>query len=279
MIARAGGFLAFVALAALLHVAAFALARSAGETAAGAGGTATISVRGGSAALAALVEAWSHPPSTGEATALAPPPAPVRPPRQAAAPVALPTLPALTPAANERPARLDPATRQVPARPGGPPVPRARPAGLEAPALARPTRPLPAAAARAPATAAASVAAGTGGTVSEGVSGRAAQKTGDADAQPRALAAWGVALQRALQRGLGVVPGPRPGREMRVLIALEVTREGRVLRTGIARSSGRPDLDRAALAAVARSGPLPPAPETLTAPAYPFEVPIVFEPA
>lgn len=276
MTARWGGFLPFLALAALLHLAAFGVARpGGGEAAAGAGGTAPVTLRGGDPALAALVAEWQRPPVA--AVSPAPPPAglPARAAR-AERELALRPLPGVTPAAPE--ASVAPPAAPV-AREAPEPRPRARPDRLAATRQPAAEQDRPAASRRAAPEPAVSVAAGAGGTAMAGAAGRAEASTGEAATAARARAAWGAELQRALQRGLVIAPGLRTRREIRVLLDLEITPEGRVLRAGIARSSGRPDLDRAVLSAVARAGRLPRAPEELTAPVYPFEVPIVFEPA
>jgi protein TonB len=275
MTARAGGFLPFVAFAILLHVAAFGIARSGGEAAAGAGGSAPVTLRGGDPALAALVVEWQRPPVTSVAAAKLPTSMPVRA-AKAAPELALRPLPGVTPAAPESPI-TPPSAPVVHATPE--PRPLARPDRLEARRRPPAEQDQQAVVRRAAPEPAVTVAAGTGGTAVAGASGRAEATTGEERTAARARAVWGAALQHALQRGLVIAPGLRTRREIRVLLDLEISPEGRVLRAEIARSSGRPDIDRAVLSAVARAGRLPRAPEELTAPVYPFEVPIVFEPA
>ena len=90
-------------------------------------------------------------------------------------------------------------------------------------------------------------------------------------------ASWGAAIRKKIERrksyprGAGKAAGT-------VTVQLTVTRAGGLATVALARSSGHPVLDAAALSVVRQAGGFPKAPAGLTEPSYVFTLPITFAP-
>ena len=99
--------------------------------------------------------------------------------------------------------------------------------------------------------------AGTRGSVQTSPVPNVSQKTRQA-----AASAWAAAIQRRIARHHAYPRGTRA--EGRVRVAMVILPDGRLDRVAVARSSGTTALDKAAIAAVKRAAPFPPAPAALT---------------
>lgn len=274
---RAPRFLAFVLLALVLHLAAFALwprAQLGGPNGAGEGGFDVISLAPGDGSLSALVAEWERPPALDETPAALP-----EPPAPQAAPV--PDLPpdVTVPAAPDAPPA--PAEMALPAPvPDAPPAPVAAPAPPKAkaqPAKPKPAKPQrsapPKAAPAAPGPAQAGAkAAGAGGGTAAGVNGTSREGSLSPGALRSALAEWGGQIRARIERQK---QRPAGGASGRVLLALTVGRDGRLISVSVAQSAGAA-ADAAALASVRAAGRFPPAPASLAEPSYSFTLPLRF---
>lgn len=272
-------FLAFVLLALALHLAAFAFwprVRLGGPNGAGEGGFDSVSLAPSDGSLSALVAEWERPPALDETPAALPEPPT---PQAAPAPDLPPDVP--VPAAPEAPQA--PAAMALPALvPDAPPAPVAAPAPPKAkaqpakPKQAKPQRRTPPQAPAAPAAPgpaqAGSKAAGAGGGSAAGVNGASREGSLSPGERRSALAEWGgqirARVERAKQR-------PAGGGAGRVLLALTVARDGRLISVSVAQSAGEA-ADAAALASVRRAGRFPPAPRALSEPSYSFTLPLRF---
>ena len=245
-----------------VHLAGFALwgwqAPSAGAQAAGAGGTALVTIAPADAALAAVIDSWDRPPNTA-------PDLPERPPQvaEAAPDLPAPDLPAPEP---------DPAS----AKPTAPLQPKADAApNPDAPgAQTRPKpRPTPPAAPAAPAQ----QAAGQGGGATAGEAGSDAAATAETAAVADARLAWGAAIRARIEARKAY---PRDGRGASgtVTLRLSVAGDGRLRGVEVIEGSGSPALDRAAVQAVRQAGRFARAPAEVGAEGARFTLPVTFAP-
>jgi protein TonB len=85
------------------------------------------------------------------------------------------------------------------------------------------------------------------------------------------MAQWGGQIMARIERARPRVQGTG-----QVTLALQVARSGQLAGLTVARSSGDPALDQAALTAVRRAGRFPAAPDGLTEASYGFSLPIRF---
>lgn len=256
----------FGALSLGLHVGLFLqIAPGGGSEGAGAQGASAVTVEAADAALAALVAEWDRPPEA-QTEARAPvaevptPPPPALPPA-AADPAVARAAPALS-------APVAPASPPAPAMAAEPPEvasplpdtrPTPRPAPMATPAAERAAsapQPTPPAAPTAPHRASGS---GDGQTA-----GRQATGTG-ASPSPELRAAlqaeWSASIQTRIARHQSYPAGNHG--EGRVKVHMVIYRSGHLGDVKLAASSGRPALDAAALQAVRRAAPFPPAPAGL----------------
>jgi protein TonB len=223
---------------------------------------------------AAPAPAWTSPALSDEAPTLPT--------------VTVPTLAAPVPRADAAPRRsappmlaqpavtgTAPATDTVaPPAPGGTdlaalqsPRPPQRPEGLAppprtAPQAASPSTPQPA-----------RTASGQGGGATQGAAPtpQPAQPALSAGQRQSLMSQWGAQIMARIERSR-----PRVQGSGQVVLALQITRDGRLAGVSVARSSGNADLDRAALSAVQRAGRFPAAPQGLTEASYGFSLPIRF---
>jgi protein TonB len=268
----------FGALSLAVHVGLFLqIAPGGGAEGAGMGGASAVTVEAADRTLAALVAEWDSIPEAAHAPA-----APASPDASDAAPV-LPmgTEPTITPAVPALPPPDLPsaAPRLATAAPPPPELPLATPpdaVGATGLAAALPdTRPSPRpsdqpAANPAPqaqrTTPAASAtqhrAAGSGdGTTT----GRNATGTGQSlspERQAALVGAWSSAIQSRIARHQRYPSGNHG--EGKVKVQMVIYRSGQLGDVTLAASSGRPALDAAAIDAVRKAAPFPPAPEGLS---------------
>ena len=116
--------------------------------------------------------------------------------------------------------------------------------------------------------------AGSGGTTQAGNSGSAKVATLSKAQKASLEATWGGQIRTRIERRKRSPRGARG--EGRVVLSITVARSGQVLRVAVARSSGNPLFDQAALQAVSRSGRMPSAPAGLTNASYGFVLPMDF---
>lgn len=118
-------------------------------------------------------------------------------------------------------------------------------------------------------------AAGSGGSAQAGNAGNAQVRTGNAQQEARLQAVWGAKIRARIERRKRFPNGMR-GQTGRVVMRITVSRDGAILGAAIARSSGQPAFDQAAVQAVQRAGRLPAAPQGLSQPSYTFNLPMDF---
>jgi protein TonB len=138
------------------------------------------------------------------------------------------------------------------------------------PAL-RPVEPPPRQAAAPPQPA--RVAAGAGGGATQGASATTPQTAPALSAAQRQslMSQWGLQIMARIERAR-----PRVSASGQVVLAMQIARSGHLAAVSVARSSGDPTLDAAALSAVRRAGRFPAAPDALTEASYGFSLPIRF---
>lgn len=290
MTGRADLILAFGA-ALGLHAAALTFSQAPGGGGAGNGGQDRLSITAAPQELSALVDAWDTAPKVAHApespdhavffdkplspSSIAPtvrtarPPAPMTPVLPDAAPPRSLDTPGQPPVPEQvdltmfSPSAVDTfPPRSV--KPLPPPLSTTRPAIDAArpksdPAPSRVERP------KSRPTGAASprrIAAGAGAS---GKRGETAVSTGSAlskAAEKAAISAWAASIERKIARHQSYPRGSRD--EGRVRVAMVILADGRLGQVSIARSSGSAALDKAAVRAVQRAAPFPPAPSSLS---------------
>jgi len=295
----------FALLALGLHVLGVAIwtASKGGGESEGAGGDSLISIEAATPQLASLVESWEAPPDVTQ-TVTAPATDPVdtftapEAPRAETRPQALPDLAAPIPAQADAPPEPMPlpalvasvsaaqalpepaATETAPAAPSEPepappqqtqttPAPQAPPS----PPDGRPPRP---AEQSRPASAAAPAqrAAGSGGKAQAGDRNTAPTATLSAGDRRSLMTDWGGQIRALIERHKRFPDAAK--RNGRVVLNVRVNRDGALQGVAIQKSSGDAALDAAALDAVRRAAPFPPAPKTLPGPTFLFALPISF---
>ncbi|MBD3805099.1 MAG: TonB family protein, partial [Thioclava sp.] len=87
------------------------------------------------------------------------------------------------------------------------------------------------------------------------------------------MGSWGGQIRARVERHKTPPAGAGAGR---VVVALNVARDGRLLGAAVAKSSGNAALDQAALDAVRRAGRFPVAPQGLAKARYSFTLPMTF---
>lgn len=116
----------------------------------------------------------------------------------------------------------------------------------------------------------AQVASGSGGGSSEGnTSVESTPAPGPPD--PAVMASWGGRIAARIAAGV-----PRTEATGQVTVQITVARDGRLQSVAVTRSSGNPDLDRAAIQVVQRAGRFPRAPSELQGETFRFNVPLRF---
>lgn len=241
--------LGFGGLSLAAHLAVFAQFGAEAPGGAGEGGMALATVQAASPQIAALVDDWERPPETAlPVSQPAPPEGETTPPEIAGLDAQMARLtaplPMVLPEATERP-EID---RQT-----APPRAQAPLASPRPPARAEP--------ARAAAAQPAQRAAGSGARATTGVAAQSAVPARAQGSDASQLATWSAAIQSRIARQQRYPRGDHG--EGRVRVRMVIERSGALSEVGIAQSSGRAALDRAAVQAVRRAAPFPPAPEGL----------------
>ncbi len=118
-------------------------------------------------------------------------------------------------------------------------------------------------------------AAGSGGSAQAGNAGNNRVAAGAGQQQAQLQAVWGAQIRSRIERRKRF-PNAMRGRQGRVVVRLTVGRDGSILGASVARSSGQPAFDQAAIQAVQNTGRLPAAPDGLGAASYTFNLPMDF---
>ncbi len=296
---RLAEILAFVALAAAMHLALLTLrASEAGIASSGEGGEALMSLQASTASIEQMVEAWEKPPETPSPRT---PPKLAQPqvetpdvPQQATpdAPLA-PALPRIAGLALPRPETLPDAQATVPPPPPQPPEPLQDTPEPEAeqPEIAdirpqsRPERPRQQPRktqteqapqkSRSSAASAAQVAAGQGGGQQAGLANSQSTATLSKGQRQSLVSQWGAQIRSRIERRKSY-PRAARGASGSVKIRISVSSAGTLQGASIISSSGNAYIDEAALRAVRSAGRFPAAPRGLSKPVYSFAVPIAF---
>jgi protein TonB len=263
----------FLGFATALHVALWQGLPDGSAEGAGEGGSASLSIAGADAVLAAMVADWERPPATPATRA----DAPTQPHTTMLPPVipATPAAPSVALAPRPQPFPQVDATPTVPTPPPIPPI--AETAPLAPPVTESPRPPArraeaSAQASPAPVVAPARRAEGAGAGPTRG--SRAATETAGRGAAARqtALAEWGGQIRARIDRAR-----PRAVGRGQSVLSLTVARDGRLVAASVVGSSGQAALDRAALRAVTGAGRFPAAPVSLTEAQYHFRLPVRFD--
>jgi len=255
----------FVALSLAVHAGLFLQFSGGGTDGAGEDGASAITIAAADATLAALVAAWDRAPDVAtdaptaqpapsdvEATLWTPdadrasdsfPPAPLPLPDPASA-APLPGTSAPPPPVTPRP-RVQEVAAAPP--PDMRPVPRPETAQTERTAPQQPS--------------AAHRASGAGDGATAGQQATGARTTLSPQRRAALQAEWAGAIQSRIARNQRYPAGNHG--EGRVKVELVILRSGQLGQVTLAASSGRPALDDAALTAVRRAAPFPPAPDGL----------------
>ncbi|WP_375688609.1 cell envelope integrity protein TolA [Pseudooceanicola sp. LIPI14-2-Ac024] len=114
--------------------------------------------------------------------------------------------------------------------------------------------------------------AGSGGSAQAGIAQSSGAKTLSQSQVQSAMSSWGAQIRARIERRKRH-PGGRGGR---VTLQLTVSSSGQITGAQVARSSGNPRLDQAAMAAVRQAGRMPAAPAGLSNPSYTFNLPMDF---
>ena len=260
-------------LAVALHLAVFAVRPGpAGAVASGEAGDALVSVQPADDGLAALVASWDAPPVVAAPAVVAPEamalpeapvlPAPEAPPVMAA--LAPPALPLAADAPLPEAAPLPPPVLAEPPKPT--PEARPKPRADKPKAVAKPAAQPPAQAGQ--------KAAGSGGGAQAGKAGKAQAATLSRAQVNDLKAGWGAAIRARVERRKRHPAGAASGT---VTVRLVVTAAGALAGVSVAKSSGNPALDAAAVAAVQGAGAFPPAPAGLPGGSHSFTLPMRFQ--
>lgn len=264
-------FSAFAALALVLHMAAFGLTppveQAAADGGAGEGGEDLTTLVAAPEAFAEMVARFDAPPPLPRSAFRIDPPE-MRLPvlEDASVPQAEPPKPDPKP---------EPKPEKTLAEPEPEPAPKAAPKKKPAPASAKSASAKSASAkpaSKASAGTAAQRAAGSGGGGQAGQGGAGAASAAQGQ---NALASWGASIRARIERRKSFPRGA--GRAQgNVVVSLTVARSGQLVAVGIAKSSGNPALDQAAVSAVQRAGRFPAAPAPLDKATYSFTLPVSF---
>ncbi|MEM1005932.1 MAG: energy transducer TonB [Pseudomonadota bacterium] len=267
---------AFVAVALVCHVLAFAPGPKSGSASGGSGGDAIVSVAAAAPTVVEMVRNWEMPPKLDVDI-----PNPLTVPQAVSQTV--PAVPHLelenaprapVQVALSMPQDLDEVALDPPAPPPPPPpepeaaadpLPDTRP-------RPRPKTPEPDTARKADKTSAGQAkqtSAGSGGTSQAGA-GAAKVATGSPGQTAQLQALWGAKIQARIERNKRY---PRGTDESGIVtVELMVSRNGQLLNYRIVRSSGTTVLDQAAMGAVSRAKRFPKAPKALAGDSFRFRV-------
>ncbi|MEM5521049.1 TonB family protein [Sulfitobacter sp. AS59] len=271
----------FLLIAVGLHVAAFWAKPSDGAAAsAGAGGSGLMTMVAAPESYGDLITAWETPPEVAEVSVELTPPEPVL--ADPVAPVLEATVatPIALPQMLQNPSALDdvPVVQAAPPPPDPPvhPLSEIKPPQRPKPPVKKPAKPAPVKKQPAQATSTpskAATAAGTGGTSNAGNRQTSAHSNLSKSEKQSLVAAWGASIRAKIDRAKR---RPRGGETGVVTVVVSVGHDGALLNVGLARSSGQPELDAAAIAAVKRARRFSKAPKQLAKRNYKFRLEIQF---
>ena len=184
-----------------------------------------------------------------------------------------PPDPATERPAEEAPVVPEPAPQIAPLAPeAAPMVADAPPAPVQTAALTPSQRPQARPAAKPSAKPEPAPAAASGSTTQQ-----AQAPTASRQGTKELESVWGAAIRKKVERRKAY-PKTAKGVAGRVVVQMTVAANGGLLSASVAKSSGHPALDAAALTAVQRASPLPAAPAGLTVPSHSFALPMDFAP-
>lgn len=271
-------FIVFVGVAFLAHVALWIGVERTGSEAAGATGTASISLLASAGDVAKMVDDWNRPieamekmpivqetPDVVQLTALQQPPSPVlaAPHRSEVRALPLstrnlaPETPSLIDTESpklERPDRAPDTSRRPPRRPRADEREAAKPSKSVAPA-----KPQKAAGNQA------------GDNAGRAVSQQSASLSNSQ--RQSLLAQWGASIRNGVERRKRYPAGTNASGT--VILRIAVARDGRLAGVSVIKTSGDGELDQAAVRAV-RKASYPAAPKGLSEPQYRFNLPVAF---
>jgi periplasmic protein TonB len=271
----------FLLIAFGLHVAAFWAKPSDGAAAsAGAGGSGLMTMVAAPESYGDLIKAWETPPEVAEASVELTPPKTVSVDPAASILDATVATPIALPQMLQSPSALDdvPVVQAAPPPPEPPvqPLSKIKPPQRPKPPVKKPAKPAPVKKQPAQATSTpskAATAAGTGGTSNAGNRQTSAHSNLSKSEKQSLVAAWGASIRAKIDRAKR---RPRGGETGVVTVVVSVGHDGALLNVGLARSSGQPELDAAAIAAVKRARRFSKAPKQLAKTNYKFRLEIQF---
>lgn len=257
---RLGEIPAFLALALAAHLAMLAYEPLRGSDAGGSGGAAVVTLAAAPEQIDQLLREWMQAPEAETAVAAALgafDPTPQPPPE-------LHSL-ALDPAPR---ALVQVGAMAVPELPRAPAV-ETGPPSKDRPETEREAAPEKTAKRTAPASGTAmQKAAGAGRTSQAGRDGPAVVKALSSGQQAKLISVWGARPRSRIERKKSYPRGARGSGVVRLRI--HVARSGQLLSSRVVKSSRVAAFGAAALAAIARAAPFPPAPKRLTDGSYSF---------
>jgi protein TonB len=276
-------FSAFLAGATALHLSVGYIAPSGTQSAAGAGGDAYVTLAAANMSVQDMVTAWEQPVELTQDVAQPDPtvpelsvPQPMMPESAVAyrAPSRGPdagTAPALpnidqTPAAKPKLAEQRPKLR---------PVPKPKPVAKAKPAQAQKAAPQKPQQKKSEKSNAPQQAAGAGGKKAKGRAGTGAATKAKPGNVKKLMASWGGQIRTSIERRKRYPSGTRA--RGTVTLAISVHTRGQVVGVSVSRSSGVPQIDRAAVAAV-KSARIVAAPRGLKAGVHSFTLSMKFAP-
>ena len=259
---------AFLALAAVVHLAAWAPRGETGEAGSGVGGEDLLSIKPSSASIEQMVEAWEKPPETVEDIA----PAMETPVLQDPPPsLETPDLPPET-----RPATAHLKLPEMAARPDAPPMPVINTPPEPEPEPEPKPKPKPQAKPKLdkkPSEASVAVAAqrakGKGGGVAQGQNQKSQTATVSKSKRASLLSKWGSQIRAKIARST-----PRGVGNGTAIVRITVSASGILQSVSLSKSSGNARLDRIAVQAVRNAGRFPAAPKALGVQTQTFRLPI-----
>ncbi|WP_170349955.1 cell envelope integrity protein TolA [Ruegeria atlantica] len=262
----------FVALAAALHLAAFASQPKSGVVAGGVGGADLATIKAAAPSVAEMVKTWEAAPIT---------PTRQTPTVQVPQTPAVPAGPILkidqAPMAQMTIALAPPEPEKLPQVDTALPPPVVAPTERAERESQQPDKTPAQDGRKAKVTAAGvnkQVAAGSGDGSQAGA-GSAEVNAGSSGKQAKLKVFWGAKVRARIERNKQSLRRTDGGS---ATITLTVSRDGRLLSHKLLKSSGNSALDQAALSAVARTKRVPKAPKGLQGDSFRFSVPIRFEP-
>ncbi|MBO9476696.1 TonB C-terminal domain-containing protein [Shimia sp. R11_0] len=269
-------------IAVLAHVVLFASAPRTGAEAGGQGGDAMAAMQGATPTITEMVQTWERPPETQAAVETDLPPPDTVPD--------LPETPQLDTVAPRAAVRISSLQEPPPesfelaadiTTPPPPPPEEKKPEPETPPPPVVPPKPekevtQAKVAQKSSAGRQEKQAAGSGGSTQAGDNASAAVATASKGKQAKLKAIWGAKIRSRIARHQKFPRGETG--TWRVTLKLKIHRDGRILSAKIIRSSGNPNIDRAAIAAVKNARKMPKAPKKLSGESFGFNQPLNFTP-